>query len=351
METIKQIVGVDVAQEELVCTFGIISSDLGEQIKSTTIFENNSNGYGKFKKWCKTIAVEGVILQIVMEATGVYHEKFAYWLHDNKYNISIVLPSKISSYIQAINLKTITDKSASIAICKFGMRHKLDYWEPSDPIYKKMKQLTRERSQILEEKKRINNQLHAEKKEAESNKRSIKRMETRSALLDKQEKEITKELKDLIKSEESISARVEIITSIPGVAMLTAGTLLAETNGFEMVRNKRQLASYAGLDIVEKQSGTSIRKKTKISKKGNKYLRKALYFPAIASVRCSPHFKEVYNRLYDQSGIKMKGYVAVQRKILELAYILDKKQEFFDINIKSKEKTPQNVESLESSLC
>ncbi|MEI9945951.1 MAG: IS110 family transposase [Chitinophagaceae bacterium] len=62
-----------------------------------------------------------------------------------------------------------------------------------------------------------------------------------------------------------------IICSIPGVGLLTAVTVLAETNGFDLIRNKKQLTSYAGLDVREKQSGTSVKGKPKISKKGNRY--------------------------------------------------------------------------------
>ncbi|WP_221391981.1 transposase [Dyadobacter sp. NIV53] len=40
-----------------------------------------------------------------------------------------------------------------------------------------------------------------------------------------------------------------------------------ETNGFELIRNKKQLSSYAGFDVKEKQSGTSIKGKPRISKK------------------------------------------------------------------------------------
>lgn len=67
------------------------------------------------------------------------------------------------------------------------------------------------------------------------------------------------------------------MTSIPGVGRLTAAVVIAETNGFELIRNKKQLSSYAGFDIKEKQSGTSVKGKPKISKKGNKYIRKAMH--------------------------------------------------------------------------
>src|SRR5687768_12294834 len=127
----------------------------------------------------------------------------------------------------------------------------------------------------------LKNQLHAELSEVEPNATSIVRIKKRILLLDKQEKEIKNEIAQLVKTDQQVSHSIEIITSIPGVGLLTAATVLAETNGFELIRNKRQLSSYAGLDVKERQSGTSIKGKAKISKRGNRYLRKSMHLPAL----------------------------------------------------------------------
>jgi transposase len=100
---------------------------------------------------------------------------------------------------------------------------------------------------------------------------------------------------------------------------------MAETNGFELIKSKRQLVSYAGLDVKEKTSGTSVKGKPKISKKGNRHLRKAMHMPALAAIRGDEHMKAVFVRLLSRHGIKMKAAVAIQRKVLELTYILWKK--------------------------
>ena len=114
------------------------------------------------------------------------------------------------------------------------------------------------------------------------------------------------------------------MTSIPGIGALTAVIILAETNGFELIRNKKQLVSYVGLDVKEKQSGTSIKAKPKISKRGNRSIRKAMYFPAMSAVKWDDHYRESYARLVSKQGIKMKALVSIQRKLLEMTYILYK---------------------------
>ena len=123
-----------------------------------------------------------------------------------------------------------------------------------------------------------------------------------------------------------------IICSIPGVGRLTAATVLAETNGFELIRNKRQLTSYAGLDVKEKQSGTSIKGKPRISKKGNRHLRKAMHLPALVAIRHEKKFKAVFVRLVSKHGIKMKAAVAVQRKLLEMIYTVYSKNIAYNKN-------------------
>jgi transposase len=129
-----------------------------------------------------------------------------------------------------------------------------------------------------------------------------------------------------VKSDVNLSRVIDTITTIPGVGLLTAATVLSETNGFELIRNKRQLASYAGLDIREKQSGTSVKGKPTISKRGNRYLRKAMHLPALAATRTDPKFKSVFIRIVERHGIKMKAVVAIQRRLLEMIYTIFKTQ-------------------------
>ena len=176
------------------------------------------------------------------------------------------------------------------------------------------------------------NQLHAERAHAMPNKKTEARINTRIKLLNKQIAEIKKEIATLVQSEQELSESVKVVCSLPGVGLLTAATVLAETNGFELIRNKRQLTSYAGLDVMEKQSGTSIKFKPRISKRGNRHLRKALHLPALSAIRHCERFKNIFVRLVAKHGIKMKAAVAVQRKLLELVYTIFKTNKPFDEN-------------------
>ena len=279
-KVLKQVVGIDVAQDELVCTFGKFYEDCTIELCSRSVFKNCKEGFKKLDLWLKTIVDVEVHLRYVMEATGVYHQSFAYYLHEKEYKVSIVLPNKISNFKRTLDIRTITDKTMADAITQFGLERNLDDWQPPISIYRNLQQLTRERSQLVAEKVVIKNQLHAENAEAKPNKKSIERSKKRLVLIAKQEEEILQEIKDLIANDEEVQRIVILICSITGIGILTAATVLGETNGFELIRNKRQLTSYAGLDVKEKQSGTSVNGKPSISKKGNKNLRKAMHLPA-----------------------------------------------------------------------
>lgn len=321
---LKQVAGIDVAQKELVVCLGRMHDDLTPELHAGKTFANTASGFAALTLWVKKRAEESSPVRYVMEATGVYHESLAYFLEGKGFEVSIVLPNKISNYFRTLDVKTITDKTASEGIARFGLERKLDRWKRPAEIFRRLKQKTRERDQLVGERTLVKNQLHAEQTEAYPSKESIARMKARIKLLNKQVLEIKEEVSALVKQNEAVKGSVALISSIPGVGIVTAVTVLGETNGFELIRNKRQLTSYAGLDVKEKLSGTSVKGKPRISKKGNRHLRKAMHMPALAAIRSEGRFKTLFVRLVSRHGIKMKAAVAVQRKLLEMIYTVYK---------------------------
>lgn len=328
---LKQVAGIDVAQNELVVCLGRMYDDLRLELYNHRTFPNTSKGFMSLLEWSGKLSDSVIGVRFVMEATGVYHESLAYFLAEQGNKVSIILPNKVSNYSRTLDVKTITDKTSSEAIARFGLERQLDNWQPPKGIYKILKQLTREREQIVAIRSAVKNQLHAELSEAQPNKTSMARIKKHIAFLDKQDKEVKDELARLLKEDPAMKKVVIILCSAPGIGLLTAATILGETNGFELIRNKRQLVSYAGLDVIEKQSGTSIKGKQRISKKGNKYLRKAMHLPALAAIRSNDErFKAIFARIVAKHGIKMKAAVAVQRKLLEMVFTLYKNETMYD---------------------
>jgi transposase len=327
---IKQVAGIDVAQKELVVSLGRMYDDWTPDLYAYKVFANTTVGIENFIEWVDKQTDKAVVIRFVMEATGVYHERLAYYLDTNNREVSIVLPNKISNYMRTLDTNTVTDKTSSQAITRFGLERPLDIWHRPQETYRSMRQLTRERDQLVAERSMLKNFLHAEMSEACPDQSSVSRIKERIALLDRQEKEIMTEVAALVTKDEEAKGAMELITSIPGVGMLTAAIILAETNGFDLFVNRRQLASYAGFDVRDKQSGTSVKGQPHISKKGNRHLRKAMHLPAFSAIRHDENFKAIYARLISKHGIKMKAAVALQRKVLELAFTLYKTKTKYD---------------------
>jgi transposase len=208
-QILKQVLGVDVAQKELVVTLGKMHNDFTLDLYAYKVFKNNKTGFATLLKWLNPLINRDIDLQFVMEATGVYHQKFAYYLDEKGRNLSIVLPNKISNYMRTLNVRTITDKTASQAICQFGLERKLECWKKPKKVYKELQQLTRERSQIVDERVIVKNQLHAEKTEAEPNKSSLKRLKARIKFLNQQEKEIKVEIQGIVNKDAELKKELE----------------------------------------------------------------------------------------------------------------------------------------------
>jgi transposase len=323
---LKQVVGIDVAQKELVVSLGKMDQGALTYIYAYKTFVNNEKGFTAMILWVKKQTDADSPLRYVMEATGVYHEAVAYFLSDKAYSVSIVMPNKITNFFRTLETKTVTDKSMSEAIALFGLEKKVEDWIQPKKVFRELRQITRERDQLIAERTILKNQLHAEQVEAHPSEQTINRIKIRIKVVNGQLKETLAEITAAIKNDTEIGQSVNLLTSIPGIGLLTAAVIMAETNGFELIRSKKQLTSYAGLDVKEKESGTSVKGKPRISKRGNRHLRKAMYMPALSAIRHSERYKAIFVRIVSRNSIKMKGAVAVQRKLLEMTYIIYKTQ-------------------------
>jgi transposase len=304
--------------------------DLSTKIKGQRKFDNTASGFNALKAWLEKKAHPDLPLTITMEATGVYYERLAYFLHGLDYKVHVLLPNRIKGYMKFLNLKSKTDKLEAKALAELGLGNKLPKWKPASPQMYRLKRLSRERNTLKEEKTAICNRLHAEESCQKPDSLTIKRLKQRIALINKQVVQVEKQMEQLASKDKELQCRIENICKIKGVAFVTVLAIIAETNGFELVEHKSQLVSYAGYDIVERESGTSIKGKTRISKKGNRHIRHALHFPAITVVKYHEEFKSLYERVFERTKVKMKGYVAVQRKLLVLIYTLYKKNMPYD---------------------
>ncbi len=334
MNIFKQAFGIDVSMDTFDARYGFI--DFNQTFSSTKSqsFKNSTAGYKKFLKWALTnILSDSLPFVFVMEATGVYYENLAHFLFNNNLQVAVILPNKIRNFAKSLEAKSKTDPIDSSAITRFALERKQSLWQPPNPQIKVIRELTREYHSIKKISTEIKNQIHAKKHAFSSDKDSIKRKRNIIALFDRQSKQILKQIKDIIKTIPNLNQKINNLDTIKGIGFITIVTVFAETNGFELTSSAKQLTSYAGLDVVLNNSGKRIGK-TSISKKGNKFIRKALFMPALSAARFNHNLKELYNRLIKKGKNKKLALIAVARKLLILMFSLWKNNTVFIPNYK-----------------
>lgn len=329
-EILKQSVGIDISMESFAVAFCVIDLQQKVNVKASKKFKNTPLGYKLFLEWVSKHKQTGIPITFTMEATGVYYEQLAWFLHLEQLELAVLLPNKAKSYMRGVGIKTKNDKIDAMGLGRMGAEQALDKWEPISESAYQLRSLTRENEELQQVRTRIKNQLHAIKHAQFNNARMVKRLKARLKQLEHHIKQVKNDIEELIKADQKLKAKVDKIIPIKGLGLLTIATIIAETNGFALIRNQQQLVSYAGYDVVENQSGSHLGK-TKMSKKGNSHIRRALHMPAFSAVsHHSPAFSNLFHRLRGNGKLKMQAYVAVQKKLLTLIYTLWKNDSVYD---------------------
>jgi transposase len=324
-------VGLDISMDSFWATITVSNNEHEIKHLASKDFTNDQAGFKQMEQWISASGIELKELHFTMEATGVYYESIANYLYNNKYLVHVVLPNKAKKFAESLPGKSKTDKLDSKILGRLGVERKLTVWRPANPFYKELKELTRERELIVKTRTRFKNKLHALKHSYLPNKKSVARIEELIEIFDKKETEVEKDIKAKVKEDAEIKAKIEFLESIPGVGIITAAIVAAETDGFAQVVNTKQLTSYAGLDIVERESG-KWKGKSKISKKGNSHIRGALYFPAMTAIRYNEEHKVFYDRIIGKKEKAKIGLTALSRKLLCLMYSLWKNNVKYEEN-------------------
>jgi len=328
METaVKQSVGIDISKDTFMASICYLYQSGKQDFITTDPFNNTKTGFNQFVKWVRKNTAKEIQTVFLMEATGVYYEQLACHLHKINLPISVLLPNKVKNYAKCLNIKTKTDKVDAKIIARMGAEQNFNQWMPPAPVYQKMRLLTRLYQELKKQKTALQNHLEAATHSAFSDHFVTKAYQEQISLLNKQIEMCENNLKELVKEDPELASKFENIETIKGVGFITIAIVVAETQGFSLINNRKQLASYAGLDVVERQSGTSVKGKSRISKKGNSHIRGALYFPAIVSSVRNVEFKNDYQRIIKNKANKKIGLIAIQRKLLLLMFTLWKNNE------------------------
>ena len=328
---VKYSIGLDIGQKEFHACVSVIDSLQKVTVKGSRKFGNSAVGFADFSEWLEKHLKEALPRVYVMEATGVYYENLCYFLYDKGFSVSVIVPSLSKKYAQSLGIHTKTDKVDSQILARLGAERCLSEWKPFTPSMSKLRKMTRQPENLQGIRSQLNNQLHAQESGHDREEMIENQLISLLSEIDKQLAEMAQGIKSLIENDAKLNRKWKQVEPILGVGMLSFATIVAETNGFVLFSNQRQLTKYAGYDVIENQSGKHSGK-TRISKKGNSRIRRILHMPALWAVRAEDSiFAHLYNRIFEKTKIKMKGYTAVQRKLLTTIFHLWKQDEVYDI--------------------
>ena len=176
MEVLRQNVGIDVAKDSFVAVFTVLLKGQVIKYKGTKKFQNNRKGFEEFLRWCEKFRENNLLVNFTMEATGVYYESLAYFLFEKEHVVHVLLPNKAKKFAESLNIKSKTDKIDSKMLGRMGVERVLEKWVLSSKIYRRLRTLSRERQQLVKERTRIKNQLHAEGHTGDPIKTTIRNM-------------------------------------------------------------------------------------------------------------------------------------------------------------------------------
>ena len=318
----KYILGIDISKR----TFDVALLDDHDNY-DTGQFNNSEQGVRSLRKWLQNRKVE--TLHACLEATGRYGHNLAAFLTDEGYDVSMVNPTRIRAYGQSKLRRTKTDKTDAILIADFCATQSPPLWKKPSVYQTELQSLTRH----LDDLKNARSQEQNRKKSGVPSAAVRRSLQEHIDFLNQQIEQVEKEIKDLIDSDEENRVQFKLLTSIPGIGFVTAATFLAEVPDISDFPQARQLASYAGLCPIQHQSGSSVRKKARLSKTGNPYLRKTFYMPAVAMLHGhNPLLQPLIDRMREDGRKSMIIIGALMRKLLHLAYGVLKTGKPFDPN-------------------
>jgi len=264
----------------------------------------------------------------VMESTGTYHCRLAYFLYEHGIKLSIVNPLSVKRFSQALMLRTKTDKSDSRMLMNYGSHFTPECWHPRESHYIELQQLFKAASLLEKQIRAIKNQLESLEHSVIVNQLLINTMEDLLIQYDQKLSAIYKETDRLIQQHQK--QNLNRLVAIPGMGKKTAVVLLTITAGMKEFDTAKQLCSYVGLCPRIFESGSSVKGKSKICKMGMSMIRKLLYMCALSAKKYNKSCRELYERLISNGKKKKLALIAVANKLLRQAFSIIKYQTEFN---------------------
>src|SRR5271166_1675663 len=315
--------GLDVSAKELV-----VMVRRGGKVEPHRSFSNTPKGHQELRRY---LTRQRERVRVCMESTGLYGLDAALALQaDSRIELMVANPRAVKDFSRALLQRSKTDPLDAWVLLEYAARMPFQRWQPPSAQGLQITALARRIHALTQQCTMEKNRLHAVAATettlrviVQDLRRSVRGLETAIARL-------SREAHKIVAATPELERRFLLLQSTPGIGPVSALQLLGELVLIPANCDVRQWVAYAGLDPRHHESGTSVHQKTRISKIGNRHIRRALYMPALTAARFAPPVRALYLHLQARGKCKMVALVAVMRKLLHAIFGMFKYDAPFD---------------------
>lgn len=276
------------------------------------VFKNHATDQQRLAKMLGAGRVERVCL----EATGLYHLDLAVALNGAGLSVMVLNPKVARRFAEALSERQKTDKVDAQTLAEFAERMPFVVWQPPRAEALALRAMARRLCALTAQRTQAKNHWHAATASTHTPAVVVEDIELSIGQLDAQIERLRGAALELIAQDASLSQILTLLTSLKGIAAVSAIQLMGELLVLPADMSAKQWVAMAGLDPRHHQSG-SREKTARVSKAGNTHLRRALYMPALSASRHEPHVAAFKDHLVTHKGLKkIQAIVAVMRKLL-----------------------------------
>jgi transposase len=305
----RVLVGVDVSAATL-----DVAIDRVRGAVWTGRFDNDVAGH---RRLIRVLKKKGSTVRVVLEATGVYHLDLALALHEaSGIEAMVANPRATKDFARAQMQRSKTDRTDALSLLEFARRMDFAPWSPPSPEILSLRALARHMEALVRMRAQEKNRDHAATYGGEASEPVRDAIREHLEWIEATVQELQQKALAVVASSPELQSAYDHLVSVKGIAAGSAIALLAELAVLPSDMTARQWVAHAGLDPRREESGTSVQGRVRISKVGNRHLRRALYMPALVATQHEPAIRAYYERLLARGKKPLQALVAVMRKLL-----------------------------------
>ncbi len=290
-------------------------------------FLNSASGHKALLGWLRKY---NALVRVSLEATGIYSLDLALALDaETSTEVAVLNPKLVNRFAQTLR-RSKTDAADAAVLAEYSQRMPFTAWQRPGVSVLRLRTIGRYIESLVVDLAEVKNRLHIAANTSTTPRAVFADLKQAQAAFERRLAKMRREAMKLIQADDLLQKRFLLLVSIPGIAAISALQILSELVLLPPGMTVRQWVAYSGLDPVHQVSGSSVHKPSRISRAGNRHLRRALFMPTLSAVRYDPHLRAFYRALRERHKTALQALMAVERKLLHAIYGIFKSGRRYD---------------------